>query len=127
MEKKILVVDDALFMRTMLKRILNEAGFADIVEAADGEAGCAAYEETHPDMVLLDISMPKMNGIDALKAIRKGDPDAKIVMCSAVGQEAMIIEAIENGAADFIVKPFKKEKIVEAVKKMLGVTEEMDA
>lgn len=119
MGKKILIVDDALFMRTMLKRILNEAGFFDIVEAEDGEAGCEVYDKTHPDLVLLDISMPKLNGIEALKVIRKVDPNAKVVMCSAVGQEAMIVEAIENGAAEFIVKPFKKEQIIEAVKKIL--------
>lgn len=126
MGKKILIVDDALFMRTMLKRILNEAGFDEIVEAVDGEDGCKRYEETHPDLVLLDISMPKRNGIDALKVIKKNDPNAKIIMCSAVGQEAMMIEAIENGALEFIVKPFKKEQIVEAAQKILGGTEEVN-
>lgn len=120
MENKILIVDDALFMRAMLKKILNEAGYTQIFEAANGAEACAVYEAQKPDAVLMDISMPEMNGIDALKAIVREDPEAVVVMCSAVGQEAMIVEAVQSGALDFIVKPFKPEQIVQAVETALA-------
>lgn len=120
MDGKILVVDDALFMRVTIKRILGEAGFTDCLEAENGETACSVYEKENPDLVLMDISMPVMNGIDALKVIRKMDPHASVIMCSAVGQEAMICEALDSGAAEFIVKPFKKEQIIEAVNMCLG-------
>lgn len=120
MENKILIVDDALFMRAMLKKILNEAGYTQIFEAANGAEACEVYEAQKPDAVLMDISMPEMNGIDALKAIVREDPEAVVVMCSAVGQEAMIIEAVQSGALDFIVKPFKPEQIVQAVETALA-------
>ena len=115
MNGKILIVDDALFMRVTIKRALEEEGFTDCLEAENGEAACRIYEAEHPDLVLMDISMPVMNGIDALKNIKKMDSHAVVVMCSAVGQEAMIQEALEYGASEFIVKPFKKEQITEAV------------
>ncbi len=115
MQNKILIVDDALFMRAMLKKILKEAGYTQIFEAANGVEACTVYEAEKPDVVLMDISMPEMNGIEALKAIVGEDPDAVVVMCSAVGQEAMILEAVQSGALDFIVKPFKAEQIVQAV------------
>lgn len=124
MQDKILIVDDALFMRTMLKKILNEAGYLQICEAANGVEACAVYEAEKPDVVLMDISMPEMNGIDALKAIVEEDSRAIVVMCSAVGQEAMILEAVQSGALDFIVKPFKPEQIVEAVEKALVIARE---
>lgn len=120
MNKKILIVDDALFMRTMLKKILRENGYQDLIEAADGNEACELYQKEKPGLVLLDISMPNKNGIDALREIREWDQEANVIMCSAVGQEAMILEAIQTGAADFIVKPFKPEQIIQAAEKFLG-------
>ena len=119
MDEKILIVDDALFMRVNLKRILTEAGYKNLLEAENGEVACRLYETEKPDPVLMDISMPVMDGIAALKNIRKQDNTAVVVMCSAVGQEAMIMESVENGAMEFIVKPFKGEQIVSAVKNCL--------
>lgn len=119
MDEKILIVDDALFMRVNLKRILTEAGYKNLLEAENGEVACRLYEAEKPDLVLMDISMPVMDGIAALKNIRKQDNTAVVVMCSAVGQEAMIMESVENGAMEFIVKPFKGEQIVSAVKNCL--------
>ncbi|MCR1841715.1 response regulator [Murimonas intestini] len=119
MDEKILIVDDALFMRVNLKRILTEAGYKNLLEAENGEVACRLYETEKPDLVLMDISMPVMDGIAALKNIRKQDNTAVVVMCSAVGQEAMIMESVENGAMEFIVKPFKGEQIVSAVKNCL--------
>ncbi|WP_133968525.1 response regulator [Eubacterium limosum] len=119
MQNKILIVDDALFMRAMLKKILKEAGYTEIFEAANGVEACTVYEAEKPDAVLMDISMPEMNGIEALKAIVREDADAVVVMCSAVGQEAMILEAVQSGALDFIVKPFKPEQIIQAVETAL--------
>ncbi|MBT9777827.1 response regulator [Clostridium sp. MCC353] len=124
MDKKILVVDDALFMRAMLKKILKEGGFNHILEALDGDEACSIYEEERPDLVLMDISMPKLNGIEALKRIREMNPQALVIMCSAVGQEAMIVEALEAGALEFIIKPFKPEHILKPVKAALGIGEE---
>lgn len=123
MDKKILVVDDALFMRAMLKKVLNEAGFDQVIEAVDGEEADLVYEKEKPDLVLMDISMPKLNGIEALKRIKKRDLEALVIMCSAVGQEAMIIEAMDAGAYEFIVKPFKPEQIIRSIKAALGITE----
>lgn len=119
MQNKILIVDDALFMRAMLKKILKEAGYTEIFEAANGVEACTVYEAEKPDAVLMDISMPEMNDIEALKAIVREDADAVVVMCSAVGQEAMILEAVQSGALDFIVKPFKPEQIIQAVETAL--------
>ena len=119
MDEKILIVDDALFMRVNLKRILTEAGYKNLLEAENGEVACRLYETEKPDLVLMDISMPVMDVIAALKNIRKQDNTAVVVMCSAVGQEAMIMESVENGAMEFIVKPFKGEQIVSAVKNCL--------
>ena len=119
MDEKILIVDDALFMRVNLKRILTKAGYKNLLEAENGEVACRLYETEKPDLVLMDISMPVMDGIAALKNIRKQDNTAVVVMCSAVGQEAMIMESVENGAMEFIVKPFKGEQIVSAVKNCL--------
>lgn len=116
-EKTVLIVDDAMFMRSMLKKVIAAAGDYTVYEAGDGQAAIAAYEERHPGLVLLDISMPGMNGIDVLKALKQRDGDSCVIMCSAIGQERMIKEAVENGAADFIVKPFGAEQIAAALKK----------
>ena len=120
MSKKVLVVDDAAFMRMMLKDILNKNGFEVIGEAENGALGVAAFQKLKPDIVTMDITMPEMNGIDAVKAIKTLDADAKIVMVSAMGQQSMVIEAIQAGASDFIVKPFQPERVVDALTKTLG-------
>lgn len=122
MGEKILVVDDALFMRVTLRNILNANGYEQVLEAKDGEEALKVYEQERPELVLMDISMPVMDGIEALKNIRRIDEKAVVVMCSAVGQEAMILEAVQSGASDFIVKPFEPEHIVMAVQKYLGST-----
>lgn len=117
---KILLVDDAAFMRMMVKDTLSKNGYTDVEEAADGAQAVSKYDELHPDLVIMDITMPNMDGLEALKAIRAKDPNATIVMCSAMGQEAMVIEAIKSGAKDFIVKPFKPERILKTVTSILG-------
>ena len=120
MDKKILLVDDAAFMRMMLKSSLAKSGYENILEAADGEIACTVYQEEKPDLVIMDITMPNKTGIEALRDIKAMDPNAKIVMCSAMGQEALVVEAIKLGALDFIVKPFKPERILQSVSKILG-------
>ncbi len=117
---KIMLVDDAAFMRMMVKDALSKAGYTDLVEAKDGEDAVSKYEAESPDLVFMDITMPNMDGLEALKAIKKAHPDANIVMCSAMGQEAMVIEAIKSGAKDFIVKPFKPERVVATAEKILS-------
>lgn len=117
---KILIADDAAFMRMMVKDALTKNGYTDVVEAADGEIACNLYSSENPDLVILDITMPNKTGIEALRDIKAADPSAKIIMCSAMGQEAMVVEAIKLGALDFIVKPFKPERIIQAVTKVLG-------
>jgi two-component system chemotaxis response regulator CheY len=120
MAEKILIVDDAAFMRMMIKDILTKNGFAIAGEAADGAEAVELYKETIPDLVTMDITMPEMNGIAALKEIKNIDPDAKVIMCSAMGQQAMVIDAIQAGAKDFIVKPFQAERVIEAINKALS-------
>ena len=120
MEKKILVADDAAFMRMLIKNELNKNGYSNIVEAADGEMACEVYEKEKPDLVLLDITMPNKNGIDALKDIKESDPAAKVIVCSAMGQELIVVDAIRLGALDFIVKPFKADNFIQTVKKFLS-------
>ncbi|NLJ57622.1 MAG: response regulator [Tissierellia bacterium] len=120
MASKILIVDDAAFMRMMIKDTLKKNGYENFLEAADGEQAVQVYKAEKPDLVLLDITMPNKNGIDALKEIKEMDPDAKIVMCSAMGQESMVVEAIRHGAKDFIVKPFKAERILKTVQSIIG-------
>ena len=120
MAQKILVVDDAAFMRMMLKDILTKGGYEVVGEAADGVEALAKYNELKPDLVTLDITMPNKDGIAALKDIKAADPSALCVMCSAMGQQSMVIEAIQSGAKDFIVKPFQAERVLEAVKKVVG-------
>jgi two-component system chemotaxis response regulator CheY len=117
---KILIVDDAAFMRMMVKENLKKAGFADFYEAGDGDDAVRKYAESLPDLVLLDITMPVKDGLTALQEIRTLDPNAKVVMCSAMGQENMVIEAVKLGALDFIVKPFKPERLLQTVKNVLG-------
>ena len=120
MAKRILVVDDAAFMRMMIKDILSKNGYEIAGEAENGLKAVEKYKELMPDLVLMDITMPEMNGIDAVKNIRAIDSGAKIVMCSAMGQQAMVIESIQAGAKDFIVKPFQADRILEAVRKVVG-------
>ena len=117
---KILIVDDAAFMRMMVKDNLKKAGYSDFLEAGDGEDAISKYTENRPDLVLLDLTMPIKDGIQALQAIKEINPDAKVVMCSAMGQEGMVVEAIKLGALDFIVKPFKPDRLVQTVRTVLG-------
>lgn len=117
---KILLVDDAAFMRMMVKDTLTKAGYTDLYEAADGLQAVETYAEIQPDLVIMDITMPNMDGLEALKAIRAKNPAANVVMCSAMGQEAMVIEAIQSGAKDFIVKPFKPDRILKTVTSIVG-------
>jgi two-component system chemotaxis response regulator CheY len=117
---RILVVDDAAFMRNNLRRVLASGGHEIAGEAEDGNEAVQLYEELVPDAVTMDITMPNMDGIEALKQIRGKDPASKIVMCSAMGQESLVVEAITSGARDFVVKPFQGERVVEAVNKALG-------
>ncbi|MBP9000595.1 MAG: response regulator [Lachnospiraceae bacterium] len=120
MAKNILICDDAAFMRMMIKDILTKNGYNVAGEAEDGAKGVEKYKELKPDLVLMDITMPEMDGIQALKAIKAADADAKVIMCSAMGQQAMVIESIQSGAMDFIVKPFQADRVLEAVKKVVG-------
>ena len=120
MAKNILIVDDAAFMRMMIKDILTKNGYNIAAEAENGKIAVDKYNEVKPDLVLMDITMPEMDGIQALKTIKGADPNATVIMCSAMGQQAMVIEAIQSGAKDFIVKPFQAERVLEAVKKVIG-------
>ena len=120
MAKNILVCDDAAFMRMMIKDILSKNGYTVAGEAENGMKAVEKFKEVSPDLVLMDITMPEMDGIQALKEIRKIDGSAKVIMCSAMGQQAMVIESIQAGAKDFIVKPFAPERVLEAVKKVVG-------
>ena len=117
---KILVVDDAAFMRMMIKDILTKNGYEVAGEAENGVVAVSKYAELKPDLVLMDITMPEKDGIQALKDIKASDAGAKVIMCSAMGQQAMVIEAIQSGARDFIVKPFQTDRVIEAVKKVVG-------
>lgn len=119
MAKKILIVDDAAFMRMMIKDILSKNGYDVVGEAQDGAQAVEKYKELSPDLVTMDITMPEMDGISALKEIKSSNPDAKIIMCSAMGQQAMVIDAIQAGAKDFIVKPFQADRVLEAISKAL--------
>ncbi|MCT2534533.1 response regulator [Aquibacillus koreensis] len=119
MSKRILIVDDAAFMRMMIKDILGKNGFEVVGEAQDGAQAVDKYKELTPDLVTMDITMPEMDGISALKEIKKINGDAKVIMCSAMGQQAMVIDAIQAGAKDFIVKPFQADRVIEAIQKAL--------
>ena len=117
---KILIADDAAFMRMLIKDSLSKQGYTNIIEAADGQIAFEQYQSEHPDLVFMDITMPNKTGLEALAEIRKLDPSSKVVMCSAMGQEAMVIEAIKSGAKDFIVKPFKPDRIIKTVSSIVG-------
>ena len=116
---RIMIVDDAAFMRMMVKDILTRNGYEVIAEAVNGNDAITKYREIKPDLVTMDITMPELSGIEALKVIKSEDPNARVLMCSAMGQQALVIEAIQSGAKDFIVKPFQAERVIEAVKKAL--------
>ena len=120
MAKNILVCDDAAFMRMMIKDILTKNGYTVAGEAENGAKAVEKYNELKPDLVLMDITMPEMDGIQALKKIKEADANAAVIMCSAMGQQAMVIEAIQSGAKDFIVKPFKPERILSTVDGLIG-------
>jgi len=117
---RVLVCDDAIFMRTMISDILSGAGYEVVGEAESGLQAIERYKELKPDLVTMDIVMPDMGGIDAVREIVKGDPNAKILMCSAMGQQALVVEAIQAGAKDFVVKPFQPSRVLEAVQRVLG-------
>ncbi|MBX6352305.1 MAG: response regulator [Thermoflavifilum sp.] len=119
MGKRILIVDDAAFMRMMIKDILTKNGYEIAGEAADGVQAVEKYQQLRPDLVTLDITMPEMDGLEALRRIRAIDPNARVIMCSAMGQQAMVIDAIQAGARDFVVKPFQAERVLEAIRKAL--------
>ncbi|MEG1003085.1 response regulator [Clostridium sp.] len=114
----ILIVDDAAFMRMMIKDILEKNGFNIVGEASNGVEAVELYKKEKPDVVTMDITMPKLDGIEAVKIIREYDKDAKIIMCSAMGQQGMVMDAIRAGAKDFIVKPFQADRVVEAINKV---------
>ncbi|CDG01244.1 Putative Chemotaxis regulator-transmits chemoreceptor signals to flagelllar motor components CheY [Clostridium chauvoei JF4335] len=117
---KVLIVDDAAFMRMMVKDILQKNGFEVVGEACNGIEAVDLYKKENPDVVTMDITMPDMDGIEAVKAIKEFDPSAKVVMCSAMGQQSMVMDAIKAGAKDFIVKPFQADRVLEAINKVLG-------
>jgi len=120
MSHTVLICDDAIFMRTMIGDILTQAGFTIVGEAETGVQAVSKYRELNPDLVTMDIVMPDMGGIDAVREIVKDDPGAKVLMCSAMGQQALVIEAIQAGARDFVVKPFQPSRVLEAVQRVLG-------
>lgn len=117
---RILVVDDARFMRLVLRRIITQAGYEVVGEARDGVEAVEMYAEKRPDCMTLDIVMPRLNGIQAVKQIIEFDPSAKIIMVTALGQEAFVLDAIKSGAREFIIKPFKNLEIIKAIKKTIG-------
>lgn len=119
MSKKVLIVDDAIFMRMKLKDILEKNDFQVVGEAQNGIEAIEKYKTEKPDLVTMDITMPEMDGVEALKQIKAFDSDAKVVMCSAMGQQAMVMEAIQAGAADFIVKPFESERVIQSLNKAI--------
>jgi two-component system, chemotaxis family, chemotaxis protein CheY len=115
MNKRILIVDDSFYMRTMLKNMLTDAGYEVVGEAANGAQALEMAASTNPDLITLDVILPDNTGLDVLKSLRQIQPSAKVVMCSAVGQEVIVTEAIESGALAYIVKPFSEEKVLEIV------------
>ena len=117
---RVLIVDDAAFMRMMIKDILEKNGFEAVGEASNGIKAVELYKLEKPDVVTMDIAMRDMDGIEAVKVIKAFDPAAKIIMCSAMGQQSMVMDAIRAGARDFIVKPFQADRVLEAIKKVVG-------
>ena len=120
MALRVMVVDDALFMRNILKDIFVRHGYEVVAEAENGETALQLYQENKPDLVTMDIVMPKKSGIEALQEIMAADPDAHVIMVSALGQDTLVLEAVEAGARDFIVKPFKEDKVLETVRRVVG-------
>ena len=120
MSHTVLICDDAIFMRTMVRDILTQAGFDVVGEAETGIQAVERYQQLRPDLVTMDIVMPDMGGIDAVRQICKSDPNARILMCSAMGQQALVVEAIQAGAKDFVVKPFQPSRVLEAVQRVLA-------
>ena len=116
---QVLVVDDAAFMRMKFKKLLQDNGY-EVAEAATGVEAIEKYSSVRPDAVLLDITMPEMDGLEALKKIRESDPEARITMVTAMGQQAIVLEALKAGAKDFVVKPFEPDRVLDAIKKMIG-------
>lgn len=116
---KILIVDDAAFMRMMLKDILTKGGHEVVGEAENGLVAIQKYQELKPDIVTMDITMPEMEGVEAVREIKKKDANAKIVMCSAMGQQGMVVQAIQAGAKDFIVKPFQGDRVLDAIRRAI--------
>ena len=116
---RVLIADDAAFMRMMIKNILTQSGHEVVGEAANGDEAVARYAELKPDVMTMDITMPEKDGISALKEIIASDPGAKVVMCSALGQESKVLESIKLGAKDFVVKPFQAERVLSAIDKAL--------
>ena len=119
MSRRVLIVDDAIFMRMKLKDILEKNGFQVVAEAQNGIEAIEKYKAEMPDLVTMDITMPEMDGITTLKAIRQMDPKAKVIMCSAMGQQTMVMDAIQAGAMDFIVKPFDNDRVIESLNKAI--------
>ena len=117
---RVLIVDDAAFMRMMIKDILQKNGFEVVGEASNGIEAVDLYKKEKPDVVTMDITMPDMDGIEAVKEIKKFDSDAKVIMCSAMGQQSMVMDAIKSGAKDFIVKPFQADRVLEAIRKVVN-------
>lgn len=120
MGKRILITDDALFMRMTLRNIVAEAGYEVAGEAKTGREAVEMYAQLKPDVVLMDITMPDMDGITALKSIRQSDPNANVVMCTAMGQKQLVIEAVRAGAKDYIVKPFENQRVLDSLAKVVG-------
>ena len=118
--KRVMVCDDAAFMRMMIKDILVKNGYEIAAEAENGLKAVEQYPDAKPEVVLMDITMPEVDGIEAVRRIKALDPKANVIMCSAMGQQAMVIEAIQAGAKDFIVKPFQADRVLEAVRKVIG-------
>lgn len=116
----IMIVDDAAFMRMMIRDILTKNGFEVTGEAENGAVAVETFSTVKPELIIMDITMPEMDGIEALKKIKAIDPSVKVIMCSAMGQQAMVIDAIQAGARDFVVKPFQPDRVIEAVKKALN-------
>ena len=120
-DKKVLVADDAAFMRKMIRMTLSEVGLDNIIEAKDGDEAVSLYAEHHPDLVLLDITMAGKNGLEALSEIMEADPQAKVIMCTAIGQQQTVMEALALGAQDYVIKPFQKDKLLESVLNALDI------
>ena len=122
MAVNVLIVDDLAFIKIVLRDILEKSGFRVVGEASNGEQAITMYQDSRPDVVLMDITMPGMDGLTALKKIREIDAQARVIICSALGQQQLIVQAIQLGARDFIVKPFQAERVVSALKKVLDIT-----